>query len=63
MKWTVSKLRAASMLAKGVSVTAVAEEINVARETVSRWKQQPDFKEKIDEFVKAAEEKMMSQIV
>ena len=39
------QLMAAEMLGMGYRPSVVAEKLQVARETVSRWQQKPDFEE------------------
>ena len=46
-----NQLLAAQMLAAGKTGKAVAEQLGVTEETISRWKQNPDFKIYLDELI------------
>ena len=50
-QWSDNRLKAAKLLAEGTKThEEIAKECGIARETISRWKQHPEFLEKIDEF-------------
>lgn len=49
--WTKKKLDVAKMLSEGINPQCdIAKEIGVDETTISRWKRNPEFLEKIDEF-------------
>jgi hypothetical protein len=48
-RWTPRRERAALALAKAKTETKAAEEIGVARETVWRWNQHPEFQRRVQD--------------
>lgn len=50
-EWSENKLKVAKLLSEGTMThEEIANECNIARITIFRWKKFPDFMEKIDEF-------------
>jgi hypothetical protein len=50
--WTGQRLKAAKLIAAGdMTQEQVAKECSVIRQTINGWCQQPEFKEKVTEFV------------
>jgi len=47
-----NQLLAISMVANGMTGKAIAEELNVTEETVSRWKQLPEFQAAVNSILK-----------
>lgn len=55
-QWTPKKLNIARTIAEGIrSQRDIAREFDITEETISRWKQAPEFMEKVDEFTLAHE--------
>ncbi len=54
---------AIQLLASGKSCTAVAKELDVSKETVSRWKQLPEFRAGINILVEEAREAIRSKMI
>ena len=53
-KWNRGKLLAAKEIADGSKTHGeIAKELKITQQTISRWKQFPEFLEKIDEFILA----------
>ncbi|WP_135612769.1 hypothetical protein [Methanococcoides sp. AM1] len=49
--WSKKKLEVAKAISKGTQTHGdIAEAFDITQETISRWKQHPEFLEKIDEF-------------
>jgi transposase-like protein len=55
-KLNKNQLLAAQMLATGQSGRDVAKALNIAPETISRWRQQAEFKNYLDRFLSEASE-------
>jgi transcriptional regulator with XRE-family HTH domain len=47
-----NQIIAAQLMAQGLKASQIAKKIKVRQETISRWKQDYDFIEKVDEFSK-----------
>lgn len=53
-EWTKRKLKAASLIADGVlTVAEIAKKIKVGEATIYRWKNEPEFSEKVQSLVAA----------
>jgi hypothetical protein len=50
-KLTPKQLKALSMLASGMSTVQIAREIKLRRETISRWRQIPEFTHEYDRLM------------
>ncbi len=50
-KLNPNQLQAVTLLASGVSSSAIADQLKVTRETVSRWRAQPEFQDELDRLL------------
>jgi hypothetical protein len=52
--WSENKLNVAKALSEGIKTQReIANQFNIAEVTVSRWKREPEFMEKVDEYTLA----------
>ena len=56
-KLNENQLLAIPLVAQGVSGKDIAKTLKITEETVSRWKQQPDFKAEVNQLLKNIEKK------
>ena len=60
--WNDAKLLAADLTCRGnVTDEDIAAQCKVTRRTVARWKTNPQFQEKVCEFVKETEERLLTE--
>jgi len=61
--WTRKKELAAKLLAEGITATAAAQHLGVARETIRFWKRSPEFLARINQLVDQFGEAMREEMV
>ena len=52
-----NQLLAIPLVAQGVSGKDIANKLNVAKETISRWKKNPEFQAEVNKLLKEYEKK------
>lgn len=62
-KVTPKQLKALHMLMRGISATEVAQKLKLRRETISRWKNLPEFSQKFESLIEESQREMRHRML